>query len=58
MDKPRLKAAQVPADLEPLFAAAERTVEAYFHGLSRNPERGTIAVDDQRYILVRSGALS
>ena len=58
MDDDRLHAAAVPDALRPLFAKAERTVQQYFRGLRRRPDRGTIAVDEQRYLLVRTSALS
>jgi hypothetical protein len=49
---------RVPAALEGLFDQAEDYVRAYFDKLQREPERGTIHVGDQRYILVRASSLT
>jgi signal transduction histidine kinase len=40
------------------FEAAEQVVSRYFAERTHAPERGTIEVHDQRYILVRAAALS
>ncbi len=48
----------VPAALKPLFDTAQQTVNDYFRHLSMEPTRGTIEVNDQRYLLVRASALS
>src|SRR5688500_12052214 len=48
----------VPAELRPLFEAAEKTVGEYFRQLKMDPTKGTIEINDQRYILVRASALS
>src|SRR5690348_4612294 len=50
--------ARVPEPFIPLFDAAESYVRAHFDRLDRNPERGTIHVDGQRYVLVRAASLT
>lgn len=50
--------ARVPAPFVPLFDAAETYVRAHFDGLRREPERGTIHVGDERYVLVRAASLT
>ena len=49
---------QVPAGMEPLFQQAQEQVSAYFSGLKRDPTRGTIEIQEERYVLVRASALS
>jgi signal transduction histidine kinase/predicted hydrocarbon binding protein len=44
--------------MEAAFEAAERVVSRYFAERRDAPERGTIEVHDQRYVLVRAAALS
>ncbi len=53
-----MKTAKVPPALESVFARAQDHVERYFGGLQQNPERGTIDVSGQRYLLVRAGSMS
>ncbi|TDH28587.1 hypothetical protein EXU57_00475 [Segetibacter sp. 3557_3] len=48
----------VPKELRPHFDAAEQTVGEYFKHLKMDPTKGTIEINDQRYILVRASALS
>lgn len=48
----------VPAPLRPLFDVAQETVREYFKDLKLDPSRGTIEINDQRYILVRASAFS
>lgn len=50
--------ARVPAPFVPLFDAAESYVRAHFDSLDRNPERGTIHVAGERYVLVRAASLT
>lgn len=49
---------RVPAPFVPLFDDAERYVREYFDRLNRAPEKGTIHVGDQRYVLVRAESLT
>lgn len=48
----------VPEDIKPLFDKAQQTVGEYFKNLKMDPTRGTIEINDQRYVLVRASALS
>ncbi|MFL5762823.1 MAG: ATP-binding protein [Bacteroidia bacterium] len=48
----------VPASIKPLFDEAQKTVGEYFRYLKMDPTRGTIEINDQRYVLVRASALS
>ena len=48
----------VPEGIKPLFDEAQKTVGAYFRNLKMDPTRGTIEINDQRYVLVRASALS
>jgi predicted hydrocarbon binding protein len=49
---------RVPAPFVGLFDAAERYVREYFDRLDRKPEKGTIHVGDERYVLVRAKSLT
>lgn len=49
---------RVPPALEPLFARAEAVVQAYFADRELSPERGTITISGERYVLVRAASLS
>jgi CheY-like chemotaxis protein/HPt (histidine-containing phosphotransfer) domain-containing protein len=51
-------AVSVPLTLKPLFDVAQETVSEYFRHLRMDPSRGTIEINDQRYVLVRASALS
>jgi signal transduction histidine kinase/ActR/RegA family two-component response regulator/predicted hydrocarbon binding protein len=48
----------VPDAIKPLFDEAQKTVGEYFRNLKMYPTRGTIEINDQRYVLVRASALS
>lgn len=48
----------VPESIKPLFDKAQKTVGEYFRNLKMDPNRGTIEINDQRYVLVRASALS
>lgn len=50
--------ARVPEPFVPLFDAAESYVRAHFDSLERAPERGTIHVAGERYVLVRAASLT
>jgi V4R domain/Activator of aromatic catabolism len=49
---------RVPDALVPLFDQAERFVRDHFERFERRPERGTIHVGDERYVLVRAASLT
>lgn len=49
---------RVPAPLEPLFEKAEELVANYFAACSSAPERGQIEISGERYLLVRTRAMS
>ena len=49
---------RVPDAIKPLFDEAQKTVGEYFRNLKMDPTRGTIEINDQRYVLVRASALS
>ena len=51
-------AVKVPAPFKPLFDAAQETVHEYFRHLKMDPAKGTIEINDQRYVLVRASTLS
>ena len=49
-----VKSVKVPAPFEPLFEQAERYVSKLFSELKMAPEKGTIHVGAQRYVLFRA----
>lgn len=51
-------AVKVPEAFKPFFDAAQQTVRSYFSELKMDPSRGTIEINDQRYVLVRASAFS
>ena len=48
----------VPEAMKPLFDVAQQTVNNYFVDLKMEPTKGTIEINDQRYILIRASAMS
>jgi len=48
----------VPGDLQPVFKSAQRYVEQYFKERSENPEKGTIEIQGERYIMIRAASMS
>jgi hypothetical protein len=52
-----LKSVKVPPPFEQPFARAESFVEKRFSEIDRKPERGTLHVSGERYILVRAESL-
>ncbi|HEX2494960.1 MAG TPA: XylR N-terminal domain-containing protein, partial [Steroidobacter sp.] len=44
--------------IEPLFRRAQDYVARYFEGKVEDPERGTISISGERYILVRAASMS
>lgn len=53
--KPKVKS---PAPFAQIFKKAEETVGNYFNGLKFSPSKGTIEINEERYVLVRASALS
>jgi two-component system cell cycle sensor histidine kinase/response regulator CckA len=53
-----IRAAKVPQEVETEFAAAERYVAEYFSRREERPEKGTITIGGERYVLVRAASLS
>ena len=48
----------VPEPFKPLFDLAQQTVHEYFKHLKMDPTKGTIEINEQRYVLVRASTLS
>ena len=55
---PKGNSVKVPDAFKPLFDIAQQTVNEYFRHLKMDPTKGTIEINDQRYVLVRASALS
>ncbi len=55
---PNGRSVTVPAAMQPLFDVAQETVREYFKGFKMDPTKGTIEINDQRYVLVRASAFS
>lgn len=53
-----LHTVSVPEQFSSIFEEAERTVNDYFKELNFHPEKGSIDIKGERYILVRASALS
>ncbi|HVU02885.1 MAG TPA: ATP-binding protein [Polyangiaceae bacterium] len=53
-----LRTVRVPEKFAPLFEQAQRYVTEYFADQASSPERGTVEVCGQRYVLVRAASLS
>ncbi len=49
---------EVPEQLLETFQGAQRFVSRYFSGFQRAPDRGTIKIGAERYILVRAASMS
>lgn len=54
-DKPKVKA---PKPFDAIFKKAEGIVGEYFKSLKFTPSKGTIDINEERYVLVRASALS
>ncbi|MCJ7525732.1 MAG: response regulator [Candidatus Aminicenantes bacterium] len=52
------KTVGVPPDLKKIFLRSQELVEKYFRKKKENPSKGTIEIEDQRYILIRAASLS
>lgn len=55
---PKGNSVHVPPEMKPVFDMAEETVNKYFQNLRMDSTKGTIEINDQRYILIRASALS
>ena len=55
---PSLNTVRVPEKFAPLFEQAQSYVTRYFSDLSSTPERGTLEIQGQRYVLVRAASMS
>lgn len=53
-----LSTVHVPSELKHIFDVAEKKVGTYFKQLKLNPEKGSIKINNERYVLVRASALS
>ena len=53
-----LNTVTVPGSMAPLFEQAQALVQSYFGDRRFAPERGSITIGDERYILVRAESLS
>jgi two-component sensor histidine kinase/predicted hydrocarbon binding protein len=49
---------KVPKQIEPIFNKAEKLVGKYFKSLKFSPSKGSIEINNERYVLVRASALS
>ena len=49
---------RVPEQFKPIFDQAQEIVGNYFKNLRQDPTKGTIEINDERYVLVRASALS
>ena len=53
-----LNCVKTPKEMEPLFEKAEEYVKRYFEKEERDPSKGSITINGQRYILVRATSMS
>jgi two-component system cell cycle sensor histidine kinase/response regulator CckA len=53
-----LRTERIPPTMEEVFAAAEAVVAKYFGNLVHAPDKGSIEISGERYILVRAASLS
>jgi len=49
---------KVPPQIKPIFNKAEKLVGQYFKSLKFSPSKGSIEINNDRYVLVRASALS
>jgi len=55
---PKEKTVNVPLAFEPIFEKAQETVKEYFSKLKRDPSKGILEINNERYVLIRASALS
>jgi PAS domain S-box-containing protein len=53
-----LKTVRVPEKFAPLFELAQTYVSRYFASMTAAPDRGTLEIQGQRYLLVRAASIS
>ena len=53
-----LRTVKVPEAFAPAFEAAQAYVSRYFEAQESDPEKGTISISGERYILVRAASMS
>ncbi len=53
-----VKSVKVPKEMEPIFKKAEEYVQGFFNDEKKIPEKGSILIGGQRYILVRATSMS
>ncbi|WP_457550998.1 LuxR C-terminal-related transcriptional regulator [Desulfobacula sp.] len=53
-----LNTVKVPKDLYPVFLTAQNYVKNYFSAIEQDPEKGSIKISGERYILVRAASMS
>lgn len=58
MARMTLRTVRVPEGMEALFSRAEEVVSRFFREREDRPERGTIEIFGERYLLVRAASLS
>ena len=56
--KTTLDTVKVPKEYEPLFEKAQEYVSQYFAEKKEEPQKGTIEVFEERYMLIRSASMS
>lgn len=54
----KLRTVIVPKEIETIFEIAEKNVGRYHKSFKLNPEKGSIEISGQRYVLIRASALS
>jgi PAS domain S-box-containing protein len=55
---PTEKTVNVPLAFEPIFEKAQVIVDEYFSKLKRDPSKGILEINNERYVLIRASALS
>ena len=55
---PELKTVHVPEPFRPLFLKAQKYVQEYFQDWEHEPEKSTLKISGERYLLVRGSSMS
>ena len=53
-----LNSVKVPKEYEPVFKKAQEYISKYFTDKKEDPEKGTIEISGERYILIRAASMS
>ena len=53
-----LYSAKVPEPLVPVFLAAQKKMEDMFKHIDKNPSKGRLTIQDERYLLIRANSLA